>query len=229
MPDQEPVKDPEFEKFLSAWNVFAHDLSLVGAENRLRPQDPFFPPLDPIDADGEHNYHLTILQGSRDEVLSQLKKIKVIALCCMDWRFASNYYEHIQEECRVLPENIMFIGLGGGAVQMPEDRQTALTDIFSFLSKNCPQLEYVYLSGHTDRCGAVAHWLHAAPGELPRELGNKKGGLLEVEKMTEKLKTGAGKLKPAIKPSVRIETDLLSLAGTDEQNHWPTITLSRIS
>ncbi len=229
MPDQEPTKDPEFEKFLSAWKLFANDLSLVGAQDRLQPQDPFLPPQDPIDAEGEHAYHLTILQGSREEVLSRLKKNKVVALCCMDWRFASNYYEHIQEESRVLPENIMFIGLGGGAVQLPEERSAALTEILSFISKNCPQLERVYLSGHTDRCGAVAYWLHAPAGELPAELGSQKGGILEVEKMGDKLKTSADKLKSVFNPSVKTETDLLSLAGTDEQTKWPTITLTRIT
>lgn len=230
MTDVEPVKDSEYESFLDDWKVFSGDLSLVGAQDRLKPQDPFLPPSDAIDENGEHAYHLTLLSGSRSEVLAKLKKIKVLALTCMDWRFASTYYDHVQQETSSSSEELMYVGIGGGAVQFPESRQEALVNILTFISKHAPQLEKVYLSGHTHRCGAVAHWLHAEPGQLPEELGHQPGGVIEIEKMGDFLNSNTRSLMDvfASSPRVSVVCDLLSLDRIDEQGKKTTITLNRV-
>jgi hypothetical protein len=228
MTDMEPRRDEEFENFLQSWKIFSGDLSLVGAEDRLKPQDPFSPPDDAMDIDGEHTYHLTIMEGGKPEIIAKLKQIKVLALTCMDWRFANSYYDHIQEESARSQDEILFVGVGGGAVQLPEERQEALLNILGFISRNAPELEKVYLSGHTHRCGAVAHWLHAEKGELPKELGPQKGGVVEIEKMGDMLKAGTEKLKAVFRPEVLVESDLLSLDRIDERGRKTTITLNRL-
>lgn len=228
MTDMEPRRDHDFEQFLESWKLFSGDLSLVGAQDRLKPQDPFAPPGDAMDEDGEHSYHLTLIEGSQPEILAKLKNIKVLALSCMDWRFASTYYDHVQEEGNCSAGEIMYIGVGGGAVQLPQEREDALVNILTFISKNAPELEKVYLSGHTHRCGAVAHWLHAEKGELPKELGHQKGGVEEIEKMGDMLKAASERLKKIFRPEVSVECDLLSLDQIDEEGRKTTITLNRI-
>jgi len=212
----EKEKQVNYDRFIQAWQPFSGDLGLVHKENELKTQSPFDPPL-PNSQDNKaiHNYNLTVIEDPNHERESEIKaklaKIKTVVVGCMDWRFANQAYKHALDE-GYKPEEIMLITVGGGAIQHGKERIEGLKDILSYVVSNSPLAESLFMTGHMDRCGALAHWTQAEPGTIHQNVGNEIGG--DEERTTTKslISWGRKHLVPD-KHQLKINTHLYRYKG----------------
>ncbi len=219
-----------FNEFAKAWQIFSGDLKLVHA-TRLKPQSPFSRPLphynENPDHHKNHNYNLTQLQGeTEEEFIHKLSQIKVLAVGCMDWRFANALYDRAQRDesshdplhhySKYRPEEVMLVTVGGGIVQDAGEREDAIQTIIKYVAQKAPQLEKVLATGHCNRCGALAHWTNAGDGHVCPELGTIPGKPEEQSGMDKLVRRGMLLMSQFITSTrVRVECLTLQLAKPD--------------
>ena len=210
-------KNKETFEMAKPWQVFAGDLSIVGAADRLSPKSPFEAPPSPWDDHGHHNYHLTVWQGTDGEYRNKLSGVKIALVGCMDWRFNRALYDEAVNK-GYTPGEIMFFTQGGGVAQKPPERQEALGEILKGVYENARELKEIVTSGHVDRCGAWAYWLGAEAGKLPSEMGDEKGGATEISEMARHAIEGMTGL-PKAPEGVLTSGLLLGVEEMDEEKH----------
>lgn len=204
-------KEVSYTEFRHAWAAFAHDLEIVGEQNRLKPRSPFEKPLDNFDSHGHHNYHLTHWEGSEKQLKAHLSKIKVVVVGCMDWRFAKALYEDVINR-GFKEEEIMFISVAGGMVQYGEGREKGLETILDYVLDNSPQVNTIIATGHADRCGAVASWTDTPAGEIHEKIGPQPGSSEETQNMERLIIQGIrNHLSLPPKNSIKVFPELLKL------------------
>lgn len=180
-----------FSQFVEAWQAFENDLGLVG-----HPNDPKMSIFLKPRQKGKYNLALLPKDLNEIQVKQKLKKIKVIAVTCMDKRMVWDFYTLVGRGCE--SEEVLLITVGGGIVQNGSKRREAMKNILSFLSENTPNLDQVIVSDHDCRYNAVAFWLKAKKDKLPKGFGSKPDCKCEKGVMQSLIAEGYISLVPQV-------------------------------
>ncbi|RJR15287.1 hypothetical protein C4579_02635 [Candidatus Microgenomates bacterium] len=132
-------------------NLFQNDKNLVHGEVSI--ENSLVPPAE------FGTYSIRLPQDLDQE---KLKVVKVILWSCMDRRIVRPLYNQLLQQ-GYQDEEILTISMGGGPVQVGDDRVNALKSAFNELTNTLPVLEKVWAVAHTGVCGGIKHFCGGTP------------------------------------------------------------------
>ena len=90
-----------------------------------------------------------------------LGKIKIMLWSCMDRRAIRPLYDKLLK--KYPPQEALVISMGGGPIQVGQERITGIKNAFTELAPKLPNLEKIWAVAHTKTCGGLKYFCGGKP------------------------------------------------------------------